>query len=822
MPRGRPTGCPGARELSAYLVGNLGETDLETIADHLEHCPTCQARVGQLDGVSDALLTGLRSAGSGDPAAGDDRGLRQIRDRLRRLDEELLTAEPARDPGGPAAGERVGPYRLLRRLGRGGMGEVFQAVDPRSGRLVAVKVLGAARRADPAARRRFRREARATRRLDHPQIVRALDAGELPDGTPYLVLEYAEGVGLERLVKGLGPLTVADACELVRQAAVALHHAHRNGLVHRDVKPSNLLLARTGPPGCLAPTHPAAPASAGAPETGRPLVKVLDLGLALCADELADEPHTTEQTLLGTRDYMAPEQWDDTHAVDARTDVYSLGCTLHHLLTGQPPFGGPEYGSILRKLKAHAQAAPPRLRARRPDAPAALEPVLARALAKRPQDRFPDAFALAGALAPFAHGADPAALLAAAGRQGESHEEVAALTSLSELTRATRPERRPSPAARRRTWRRWALVGALAGALAVSGAVVAPHFYRGAPAAHEAPAGPPPAALAPAEQAVFRHHQVAGARTGITALAVSPDGARACSASIDGALKLWRTDGAGEPIPLAGHREAPPEGAARNPRDAGVQPRTVRSIAFAPDGRAVFSAGGWTVRQWDAATGQELRQLPHPGETGVLALSSDGRRLLCTSGVSLRTKVSEAWLRLWDPADGRLIASEDRLEGLPKSAALSPDGQRGLVGMINGRVYAWDPAGGAVRDVVARPESPNAVATFLPDGHRFVLSDGRRTTVWDTATVQQLAAFPTEPQRMVWQGLLTPDGRTFVAAVVDNRVHGWDLATGRERWNFTAQGGGPVHCLALAADGRRLLTGGPDGTVRLWELPPPE
>src|SRR5262249_33677503 len=156
-------------------------------------------------------------------------------------------------------------------------------------------------------------------RLEHPNLVRYTDAGEV-EGKLFLVMELLDGEDLAKLVKARGPLPVAEACALVRQAALGLQHAHEQGLVHRDVKPSNLLLTTAG------------------------VVKVLDLGLArLCAAGPAGEALTSATQLMGTPDYMAPEQLLDSHAVDARTDLYSLGCTLYHLLAGDPPFGGPSY-----------------------------------------------------------------------------------------------------------------------------------------------------------------------------------------------------------------------------------------------------------------------------------------------------------------------------------------------------------------------------------------------------------------------------------------------------------------------------------------------
>ncbi len=252
---------------------------------------------------------------------------------------------------------------MLERIGRGGMGAVYRGWHPVMKKAVAVKILPRNRLADPQAVARLRREVEAVAQLDHPNIVRATDAGE-HDGVPFLVMELVDGVDLGVLVRRHGPVPVADACELVRQAALGLQHAHERGMVHRDVKPQNLMLTRKGE------------------------LKVLDLGLALLRADGPANGLTPSGYLLGTPDYMAPEHWEACHAVDTRADVYSLGCTLYALLTGAPPFGGPGYDSHLRKMAGHARDPVPPVATVRPDTPAPwslCSPACSRRL--RPTDR---------------------------------------------------------------------------------------------------------------------------------------------------------------------------------------------------------------------------------------------------------------------------------------------------------------------------------------------------------------------------------------------------------------------------------------------------
>lgn len=287
----------------------------------------------------------------------------------------------------------VGPYKLLMLLGQGGMGAVYKALHPRLDKIVALKVLPPGRLKRNDNLNRFQREMKAVGKLDHPHLVRALDAGDA-DGSHYLVMEYVAGIDLSDLLKLRGPLPIAEACELVLQAATGLHAAHSRGMVHRDIKPANLMLARQ--------------------EFGPPIVKVLDLGLALLADAEAEDAGaglTSDGQIMGTIDYMAPEQANNSHDVDIRADIYSLGTTLYALLTGGSVFQGRPHKTAMQKLVALSTEETPPIRDRRPDVSAGLSDVIHRMLAKHPQDRFATPADVIAALKPFAAGADLSSLL---------------------------------------------------------------------------------------------------------------------------------------------------------------------------------------------------------------------------------------------------------------------------------------------------------------------------------------------------------------------------------------------------------------------------
>jgi len=276
-------------------------------------------------------------------------------------------------------GDRLGDYELLEVLGTGGMGVVYKARHTRLRKLVALKLLRASWASEPDAAARFEREAEAIGRLEHPNLVRATDAREV-HGTLLLAMELLEGEPLDKRTKRLGPWPISDACDAVRQAAVGLQHAHEQGLVHRDLKPSNLFLTTDG------------------------VVKVLDLGLARLRQSGDNPELTTPGAFMGTSDYAAPEQIQNSRLADVRSDLYSLGCVLYYLLAGRAPFDDGRHTTVNSKLQAHLSEPPPRLDSLRRDVPADLAAVLEKLLAKRPEDRYASAAEAAAALAPFVVG----------------------------------------------------------------------------------------------------------------------------------------------------------------------------------------------------------------------------------------------------------------------------------------------------------------------------------------------------------------------------------------------------------------------------------
>jgi eukaryotic-like serine/threonine-protein kinase len=265
----------------------------------------------------------------------------------------------------------LGKYKLLRQIGSGGMSTVYLAEHKLMHRQRAVKVLPKSRINDSSYLARFHLEAQATAQLDHRNIVRCYDVDNDED-THYIVMEYIEGKDLNTVVKQEGPLPLELCCNYIAQAAEGLHHAHQNGLIHRDVKPANLLIDQKG------------------------IVKLLDLGLALFSDnERASLTVAHNENVLGTADYLAPEQAVNSHKVDHKVDIYGLGCSLYYMLTGHPPF--PE-GTLAQRIAKHQSQMPDDIRKDRPDCPRDLADICVKMMQKRPEKRFSSMREVADAL----------------------------------------------------------------------------------------------------------------------------------------------------------------------------------------------------------------------------------------------------------------------------------------------------------------------------------------------------------------------------------------------------------------------------------------
>ena len=454
------TGCPAGDILATFASGKLDESSADLVVAHLEGCPACQKSVDKMAPRPDSLVKALRqvhtdSASGGQQlekliqaaairetlpptgsstkqinTASDSVDLPTFVDGVRRSGlvepEEVDQLHGSLKPKDARAFARalvkngkltkfqaqaiiqgrhqhlvLGNYVVLEPLGEGGMGRVFKAQHRQLGRIVCLKVLHAAGRKSPQLVERFRREAKMVAALSHPNIVVAHDADEA-DGVPYIAMEFIRGQDLAKHVEEQGPFQPVDAVHVILQAARALEYSHSQGVVHRDIKPSNILLASE------------AKDSSG----DTPLAKVLDLGLARFDSFLGDSPDALTHTsmtstgvVMGTVDYMSPEQALNSRKADNRADIYSLGCTLYFLLTGEVMFQGE---TVMEKLIAHRERAVPSLIDSGAEVPASLDAIFQRMVAKDVDDRYPNMTAIIEDLQLFLDGGMPQAMQLAA------------------------------------------------------------------------------------------------------------------------------------------------------------------------------------------------------------------------------------------------------------------------------------------------------------------------------------------------------------------------------------------------------------------------
>lgn len=816
-------GHPSATRLAAFGLGQLSAEESALIEQHLMSCDSCWQQAGGLTQDSLAGILNRSATGTAEFTNPLSRAAGPPRPEV----SDTAFAEPGgHEARLPAELTDHMRYRVEGLLGFGGMGAVFKAEHRLMERPVALKVISQRLLNRPTAVERFRREVKAAARLNHPNIVAAYDADQVGP-LHFLVMEFVPGTSLARLVADRGPLSVREACDYVRQAALGLQHAHEHGMVHRDIKPQNLMLTPDGQIKILdfglahfvsefdRPPVPGDPEAAAAPTA-------LDADPGATQDVEGNDAGVSGGTLtsvggvVGSPDYIAPEQILDAHHADVRADIYSLGCTLYFLLTGRPPFAE---GSFADKLAAHRTQKPKALTAARSGMPSSLSHVLDRMLAKDPTKRYQTPAEVVRALAPFGRDRRLRRRVALA-VAGAGFLTVAALMAYGGIREGTnlgtvRVENE-TPGLQLQIVQDEKTVRVL-DCDRETEARIKPGRYE----FHLLPEGmeltvSPALAVLERDQTVTVHirpmpiglvrEMTHGAA--VRAVAFSPDGRRGLAGDDGGAIRLWdlRT---GQPV--------------RN--FTAQQSGSVSRVAFLPDGRQCLSASAdRLVRLWDADTGKEIRRFTgHTGGVQDVLLSPGGKKLYSAG----QDKV----IREWDLESGKQLGTLEGHTDLVACLALSSDGRRLLSGGNDLTIRLWDLASRKeLRQFHGHTGPVNTVA-FLPDGRRAVSAAGDTTiAVWDLETGRRLRLLELQNSGLLAMAL-SPDGRFLLVGAGWQRLPTgfweqsteslqlWELETGR----LVRYGGNAAvqWRVAFSPDGRYALSGSSDRSMRLWRLPDP-
>ncbi len=731
----RRTACLTADELDAFHLGELPDSDLEEMATHLEACPHCEASARARDGLSDPVMTAFRrSAQTG----------------------------PLPDPMAPIT--RVGSYEILGEIGRGGMGVVYRARHVQLQRIVALKMLLGGDFADGQERARFRTEAEAVARLQHPNIVQIYDVGEHEFGPglsrPYFTLELVDGGNLSVRLAGR-PQPPRQAAAWVETLARATHYAHQQGIIHRDLKPSNVLLTADGQP------------------------KICDFGVAKLLS--GSDVKTISGMLLGTAEYMAPEQATGDATVGPPADVYALGAILYTTLTARPPFQGTSALHTLQQVRDQEPLPPRRLL---PQLPRDLDTICLKCLEKQPNRRYASAEELADDLHRFL-----------------ADEPIKA--------------RRPTAVERCARWVRHnkAVAGAVAcviGALAAAVAVSTYAAVQARTAESKAVASQlkTKAALELAEERrELALRNLYAAKTNLTGMALDVPGGLSQVATF---LSEWRGfNGKDDPRGWEWYYCQTLIGRAHlTLRGHGAD---ASSVAWSPSGERI-ATGGFddTVRIWDASTGRQRRVIPAPLGGMALSWAGDDRRLACANYLDKSVSV-------WDADTGQQLLVLKGHSGHVFGVAFSPDGKRLASTDDASEVIVWDAANGKPI-FTGKSIPPNdthsagGAVCWSPDGRSLATSNfGHTVTLWDAESgneVSRLVGHTAAIGPVRW----SPDGRRIATAAQDQTVRIWNANSRKE---VRVLGGLALEefqgTLAWSPDSRRLAGGGSDLSVRVWD-----
>jgi hypothetical protein len=822
--------CPTNARLQEHLEGRLCADEQTELIAHLDTCAACQDALEALAAGGQAFLDTARQVGreTGTPGVAFQEVLKNLRETAPGGGphhgpdgSEALALDFLSPPEEQGSLGRLSHYDVMEVVGRGGMGVVLKAHDQKLRRVVAIKLLAPYLAASATARQRFVREAQAAAAVRHENVI-DIHAVDEAKGLPYLVMEYVSGQSLQQRLDATGPLEVREVLRIGMQAAAGLAAAHAQGVIHRDVKPANILL-----------------------ENGVARVKITDFGLARAG---ADAKLSQSGVVAGTPQYMAPEQARG-EAVDPRADLFSLGSVLYAMCTGLAPYSASGAMAVLKRV---CEDRPRPIREINPEVPEWLVAVIERLHAKEPANRFQSAAEvtelLGGHLARLQQGVARSARRSSktwrvAARAVHTHRWAVAAAVLLLLlgglgvTEATGVTKLV-PTVIRIVQGDGSLVVEVDdpqvrvvvegdGGIVITGAGpqeihLRPGSYRFRASkagktvrdevvtimrgdrqvvrvTHEGGgtiASGKSATTRPGSPCAFEGHTAP-----VLCVAISRDGKFALSGGVDRTVRLWELASGRALHCFRGHTDE------------------VAAVAFSPNGqRAVSGGGDLCIRWWDLETGRALGSWPgHTDKVRSLVYSADGRFVVSGS--------HDGTVRLWDAVKGAETRSLPGHQGCVTSVAISRDGRTILSGGEDGTVRVWDRLiGEEVHRLNGHTREVYAVA-FDADGRRAVSGGNDRTVrIWDVERGEQLRCLTGHVNAVVGVAFAADGRRVFSASsqyqVVDQTLRVWDVAGGGALKCFGGAPSDRLSCVAFGSDGQVALSGSAEPVLRLWKLSP--